>query len=183
MHRHSGFTLVELLITITIMVILMTLSVVGLRSLQANARDEQRATDANLIARGLETRYANGNPKATSAYINKGEYPGINEMEHAKGLTEAGFTPTSVTNGYLQELLPGLDKKIVTNNSLDFMCASACAAEVAATINSKTTTSKFIYEPIDSTNNVCFNGGCIRFNLYYRTEKDNVVHKIMSKHQ
>jgi prepilin-type N-terminal cleavage/methylation domain-containing protein len=183
MTRRAGFTLVELLITITIMAILMVLSVVSLRSLQANARDEQRATDADTIARGLEARYVNGNPEATSAYINKGEYPGINEMQHAMGLTEAGFTPTSVSGGYLQELLPGLDKNIVANNSLDFMCASACTAEVAATINSQTTTSKFIYEPIDSTNNVCFNGGCVRFNLYYRTEKDNVVHKITSKHQ
>lgn len=183
MNRRAGFTLVELLITITIMVILMTLSVFSLRAVQANARDEKRATDAGVIARGLELRYVNGNSRATSAYINKGEYPGINEMQHAMGLTEAGFTPTSVSGGYLQELLPGLNKTIATNGSIDFMCASACTAEVAATINSQTTTSKFIYEPIDSTNNVCFNGGCIRFNLYYRTEKDNVVHKIVSKHQ
>ncbi|HMI09169.1 MAG TPA: type II secretion system protein [Candidatus Saccharimonadales bacterium] len=183
MNRRAGFTLVELLITITIMVILMTLVVFNLRSVQVNARDEKRATDAEVIARGLEIRYANGNPRATSAYINKSEYPGINEMFHALGFTKAGFVPTSVSGGYLQELLPGTEKILGTGSNLDFMCASACAAEVAATVNSMTTISKYVYEPIDSSNNVCFNGGCIRFNLYYRTEKDNVVRKIMSKHQ
>jgi prepilin-type N-terminal cleavage/methylation domain-containing protein len=187
MNRRHGFTLIELLITITIMVILMTLAVFSLRSVQANARDEKRATDADVIARGLETRYTSGNPRVISTTDNsvkKGEYPGITEMFHALGFDKGPvYSPNQVSGGYLPELLPGTDKVLGTNSNLDFMCASACAAEVAATVNTMTTISKFVYEPIDASNNVCFGGGCVRFNLYYRTEKDNVVHKIMSKRQ
>jgi len=166
MNRRAGFTLIELLITITIMAILMTLAVFSLRSVQANARDEKRKTDVDSISKGLEQRYTNGNPKVLSTTDNS-----VNK-------------PAKVTDGYLQELLPGTEKELGTNSNLDFICASSCgAAEVAATVNAKTTTAKFIYEPIDASNNVCFGGGCVRYNLYYRTEVDNVVHKVMSKRQ
>lgn len=188
MNRRSGFTLVELLITITIMVVLMTLAVFSLRSVQANARDEKRKTDAATIGRGLEIRYNSGNPRVTSttdSSVNKGEYPGITEMFHALGFDKSPiYSPGQIANGYLQELLPGTEKALSTNSNLDFICSTSCgAAEVTATINTKTTTSKFVYEPIDTSNNVCFGGGCVKFNLYYRTEVDNVVRKIMSKHQ
>src|SRR5690606_24639041 len=58
--RLAGFTLIELLIAITIMVILLTLSVVALRSTQVSARDEKRKTDIDVIVRHLETFYKSG---------------------------------------------------------------------------------------------------------------------------
>lgn len=187
MNRREGFTLIELLVTITVMVVLVVLSVVVLRNNQASARDEERKTDVENIARGLEIRYNNGNPKATSTWIQKGAYPGTNEMLHALGFERTDFTPTQITGGYLTDLLPGTSAANFTpplGGSFDLSCVWACQpAETQSHINSITTTSKYIYEPIDASGNVCPGNDCVRFNLYYRTEKDNTVQKIKSKHQ
>lgn len=187
MERRAGFTLIELLITITVMVILIVLSVVSLRSTQANARDEKRKTDIETIARGLEQRYINGNPMATSTVIQKGAYPGTNEMLHAMGWSRTGFTPQQIVGGYLTELLSDTSASNFIppgSGTFDISCTSACQpAETAGFIDSITTISKYIYEPIDASGGVCFDGNCVRFNLYYRTEKDNVVHKVMSRRQ
>ncbi len=189
MKRHAGFTLVELMITITIMVILVSLSVVALRSTQANARDAEREADATSIARAIEQTYNTTNPRATSTEISKGSYPGTNEILHAMGFSRVGYTPAQITGGYLLDLFSGLsDDSLRTPGSstlsLDLMCVFACSpAETASVVNSQTTIAKYIYEPIDKNGAICYTGNCVRFNLYYRTEVDNVVHKITSKNQ
>jgi prepilin-type N-terminal cleavage/methylation domain-containing protein len=186
MQRRSGFTLVELLITITIMVILMTLAVFSLRSVQANARDEERKTDIDAIARGLEQRYTNGNPKATAPTVKKGEYPSVAEFLHAEGTYQATYNPTQISNGYMLELLPGTTIDSITppnNGTFDPICTSACSVENSTVYNAATTISKYIYEPITSANALCLTTGCVRYNLYYRTEVDNVVHQVRSQHQ
>jgi prepilin-type N-terminal cleavage/methylation domain-containing protein len=186
MHRRAGFTLVELLITITIMVILMTLAVFSLRSVQANARDEKRKTDITTIARGLEQRYTNGNPKATALTINRGEYPSVAEFQHAQGVSQATYTPTQITGGYMLELLPGTTKDSLIppgSGSFSPICTSSCSVETSSVYNAATTISKYIYEPITSANALCLTTGCVRYNLYYRTEVDNVVHQVRSLHQ
>ncbi len=63
--RRRGFTIVELVIVITIMAILLTLGVVNLRSAQANARDTERKTDIESIAQHLETYYTSGTDSST----------------------------------------------------------------------------------------------------------------------
>lgn len=190
MKWRAGFTLIELLITITVMVILIILAVVYLRSTQATARDEKRKTDVENIARGLELRYNNGNPKVTApSYVQRGSYPGSNEMLHGMGWDRAaqGFVPGQVVGGYLTELLPETAQSNFTppgGGSFDISCIWACQpAETQSVIDSVTTPSKYVYEPIDASGNVCSGGGCVRFNLYYRTEVDNVIHKIKSKRQ
>lgn len=188
MKRRDGFTLIELLITIAIMLILLTLAVVSLRSSQANGRDEERKADAASIARGLEQRYILGNPRASGAEIKKGSYPGNNEILHAMGFDRVGFTPTQIVDGYLPDLLPGVSEKSLSapgkGLSLDLMCVWACSpAETSSVVNSQTTIDKYIYEPITAAGGICYTTDCVRFNLYYRTEVDNVVHKITSKHQ
>jgi prepilin-type N-terminal cleavage/methylation domain-containing protein len=189
MNRRTGFTLIELLITITILGALIVLSVVSLRSLQANARDEERKTDVENIARGLELRYVNGNPKVTTpSYVQKGTYPGVNEMLHAMGWDRSDFAPTQIVGGYLTDLLPDTTPSDfvapVSGGTFGIICLWACQpAETASVVDAETTLSKYIYEPIDASGNICSNGNCVRYNLYYRTEKDNVIHKITSKRQ
>lgn len=186
MRRHVGFTLVELLITITIMVILMTLAVFSLRSVQANARDEKRKTDIDSIARGLEQRFTNGNPKATSTNVKKGEYPSVAEFLHAEGTSQAGYTPAQIVGGYMLELLPGTTKDTIIppgNGAFDPICTSACSVETSSVYNAATTIGKYIYEPITSAGALCLTTGCVRYNLYYRTEVDNTVHQVRSRRQ
>jgi prepilin-type N-terminal cleavage/methylation domain-containing protein len=188
MKRRAGFTLIELLITITVMVVLIVLSVISLRSTQANARDEERKTDVETIARGLELRYINGNRKITApSYVQKGSYPGYNEMQHAMGTSMAGFTPAQIVGGYLTELMSDTSAANFVppgNGTFNIICVSSCQpAETQSVIDAASTISKYVYEPIDKTGAICSSGDCVRFNLYYRTEKDNVIHKVMSKNQ
>jgi prepilin-type N-terminal cleavage/methylation domain-containing protein len=58
--RTRGFTIVELIITITIMGILLTLAVVGVGTTQMNARDNERKADIEAIALHLESFYRGG---------------------------------------------------------------------------------------------------------------------------
>jgi prepilin-type N-terminal cleavage/methylation domain-containing protein len=188
MKRHAGFTLIELLITLTVMVVLVVLAVVSLRSTQANARDEERKTDVENIARGLEQRYINGNRMITApAYVQRGSYPGVNEMLHGMGQSQAGFDPAQIVGGYLTELMPDTSPANFIppgNGTFVLSCTSACQpAETQSVIDAATTISTYVYEPIDKSGNVCGLGDCVRFNLYYRTEKDNIVHKVTSKNQ
>ena len=55
--KQYGFTVVELVITIAIMGILLTLAVVNVTSTQVNARDVERVSDVESIASHLETVY------------------------------------------------------------------------------------------------------------------------------
>ena len=188
MKHRAGFTLIELLITITVMVMLIVVAVISLRSSQASARDEERKTDIETIARGLEQRYTNGNPVVTApSYVQKGSYPGTNEILHGMGWDRFGYDPLQVVGGYLTELLPGTSPANFVppnNGTFEASCVWACQpAETQSFIDSISTPSKYIYEPIDKTGNICSAGDCVRFNLYYRTERDNVVHKVMSKNQ
>ena len=65
-----GFTIVELIITITIMGILLTLAVVNVGSTQLKARDDKRITNIQSIGNYLDSFYANGAPTgATPATI------------------------------------------------------------------------------------------------------------------
>lgn len=61
-----GFTIVELIITITIMGILLTLAVVNVAATQVKARDDERKSDVQTISTYLNTFYTSG---ATNAPI------------------------------------------------------------------------------------------------------------------
>lgn len=187
MRRRDGFTLIELLITVVVMVILLTLVVVNLRSSMVNGRDEKRKTDIEVIARGLEQRYSEGNPRATSASVEKGAYPGTNEILHAQGQSVASFTPPQIAGGYLTDLLPGTtaDSFIPPNNgSFKVICSSACQpAGTQSVVDSATTVGTYVYEPVDRYGNVCADAACVRFNLYYRSEVTNTVQTVKSKRQ
>ena len=74
----SGFTIIELLVVVTIIVVLAAITIVVYRGSQARARDAQRKTDIVNITKALELYYAdNGSypdPVATSSAINSAWY-------------------------------------------------------------------------------------------------------------
>lgn len=167
MNRHAGFTLVELLITITVMVALLTLAVVSLRGNQASARDEERKSDVGVIAQHLETYYQSGGDGLS--YI-AGEYP-----------------PTSFVNNEtnLKAALRDIDPRVLRAPSTPD--TSPMSFTVAAN-NSSTqtpTTSTYIYQPLTSSGSLCVNASdeCRKFVLYYALETDSNVQKVLSKNQ
>lgn len=197
MKRIRGFTVVELVVVMTIMAILLTLGFVSLNASQVNARNMERGTDIEAIAKGLEARYVRSNISANASYINKGSYPSVYELQHMEGLTVATITPTQTTQ-YLEQALPGTrmvnfaPPNITSAVTTTFipMCSApgvgACAANNNAEDATKISTvvansSVYVYEPIDANNQICFNTECVRYNLYYLPEGGTVQQKVGKK--
>ena len=72
----SGFTLVELLITIVVIAILAAISVVAFNGIQERARDTQRDHDISIIAKALEMYYSEHSsyPLINGSYFWSGTY-------------------------------------------------------------------------------------------------------------
>lgn len=186
MLKPRGFTIVELVVVMTIMAILLTLGVVSLNASQMNARNLERDADIEAISKGLEARYARGNAYAVApSFINKGAYPSVLEFQHAQGTLVASITPTQ-TAMYLDQILtgtqvssflpPGAQENADIKTTFKPVCTTACAAGVAATINTAINGSNnvYVYEPVSADGNVCVNTECVRYNLYYLPEGASV---------
>lgn len=195
MNFRDGFTLVEIMITMVIMTILMAVGTISVTGLQGQARDKERQSDIDSIARGLEIRYKRDNPVITSTVpaniVQRGTYPGLREMLHANGNTINGpgttydpsYTPSSVSGGYMTEELPGITKSSLAPPSSDgyfgLVCLSSCAAAGSSTqlqsaFNKSGTIYKdaYIYEPADKDGNICWDNTCVQYNLYWISETD-----------
>lgn len=75
MHKHTAFTLVELLITISIMSILTAVSVISYTGVQARSRDAQRSSDLASLKLALTTYY---NAQVPVAYVSSASKITIN---------------------------------------------------------------------------------------------------------
>jgi prepilin-type N-terminal cleavage/methylation domain-containing protein len=168
-----GFTIVELIIVITIMGILLTLAVVNVNSSQTNARDTERKDDVSALAANLEAFYRAGNGTTS------GRYP---------SLVIAGNETT------LSSTLKDLDLKAATAPN----ATNATASFIAATNDIQTTTgvlpqpsvSQYVYQPLQVASGTtnwtrCLNETqeCRKFNIFYRLEGDNTVYVTTSLNQ
>jgi prepilin-type N-terminal cleavage/methylation domain-containing protein len=170
-----GFTIVELIITITIMGILLTLAVVNVGTTQARARDDARKSNIESIASNIESFYISG----TDASINFARYPSLELVGTSSNITlilrdadiKAFLPPgtTDVTQTFLSSTNTGTSPSIQTT----------------AGVLPQPTTSQYVYQPIKSDGSICAVGDidCRKFNLYYRLESDNNVYKWTSKNQ
>jgi prepilin-type N-terminal cleavage/methylation domain-containing protein len=165
-----GFTIVELIITITIMGILLLLTVVSITSSQVAARDDERISDVESIQSALENFYAVG----TSSFTTVGQYP-----------------PVSITNSTTisQSFFPDINLKSlmapgVTDTTLTFIPATNNNQTVGGVIP-QPTVSQYVYQPITSDGTLCVAGNtdCRKYNLFYRLEKNNAVYMVTSKNQ
>lgn len=158
---NRGFTIVELIIIITVMGILLILGVVNLNSSQANGRDSERRTDAETIAVHLEAYYKSGDDTSTTI----GRYP-----------STALFTTIPLIKRTLRDidsrsyLAPGIDEPAVS------LVAANDNSQVANTIKSSggtlITKDKYIYQPLKNDNTLCQSEAneCSKFNIYFRLE-------------
>lgn len=174
--KRRGFTIVELVITITVMAILLTLAVVNVTSTQANARDSERKADAESIALNLENFYANQNPNIPNS---GGSYPGLD------GLSA------------LKTYLPDLDIKVTqtpgsndeNSGSTNLVAATNTATGTSIAPLPSTANDVYVYQPLTASGGLCTTtsstsaGACRKFNIYYFQETSNTVEMITSKHQ
>ena len=171
-----GFTVVELIIVITIMGILVVLGVVNLRGSQISARDSERKGDIEAIATHLELYYSSGNY----------------ELGRPSG-TYISSTTGGGTNAGLLAILRDMDPKSLVapgHSDLAYIsftpatCSGVCVQTTAGVIP-QPTIDQYIYQPLQSNGTLCtnVNQGCRKFNLYYRLETDNTVYMVTSKNQ
>lgn len=170
-YRATGFTVVELIITLVIMAVLLVLSVVSLRSTAITGRDEKRKTDTSSTALFIEAIYNNG----TSAHPEyKGAYPPVSAVNSTANIT-AWFADFDVKN----LRAPGV-------NAPNFSIVPATnPLQTVAGITPQPTITTYVYQPIDSSGNLCDTlGSCRKFNLYYLPEQAGAtVQMITSRNQ
>lgn len=170
-----GFTIVELIITITIMGILMTLAVVSVSSTQLKSRDDKRKSDIESIANNLESFYVSGTDNSTSF----ARYPTTAIVGSAASIT------ASLRDADMKSFLPPGTTNVAVTFLASTNTGSAPAIQTTAGVTPQPTTSQYVYQPIKSDGSVCVAAeiDCRKFNLFYRLEADNVVYKVTSKNQ
>lgn len=108
--KKRGFTLAEVLVSVTIIVLLVTLSIVATLQLRVRSRDAKRVSDVTEIMNALESYYAAN--KAYPTVITAGQpiMSGSNMLLKAVpnnpsprtdgGCADQGYTYTTTTTGY-----------------------------------------------------------------------------------
>jgi len=184
MKYRRGFTIIEILVTVTVMVILMTLGVVSIRSTQANARDEERKSDVETIARGLEQFYQKGGNT-----VQPGTYPGHSQLwngpaygqtytweSYAPGASKATFTSPSGIYGLGLICIFG-------SPSGYWSTVSGCETPGNMTkIRASLEPDRYGYEPLYANGALCYDN-CKSFTLYWISEVDGQVKTLKSRNR
>jgi len=167
--KQRGFTIVELIITITIMAILLALGVVNLTGTQVSARDSERKTDIENISLHLETYYTSGTDNSTVI----GRYPSVDALT---GLI-----------GHETTLLRDIDKNslIAPSKTTISLVAATNSVQTTAGVTPQPTIDQYVYQPLQSNGTLCTLASqeCRKYNLYYKLEVDSTVHLLTSKNQ
>lgn len=165
-----GFTIVELVITITIMGILMILAVVNVNASQVRARDDERKADVEAISSALETFYNVGYGASTEY----SRYPA---------------TEVATSEATIRTQLRDVDLKSFTAPGADSVAASFVVAtnttQTTSGVTPQPTSSQYVYQPLTSDGSLCTANGdeCRKYNLYYRLEADSIIYQLTSRNQ
>lgn len=168
--NRGGFSIVEIVITVTVLAILLTLGVVSMNAAQVNARDAERKADMESLAMIFEE-------------YRKNPATGQDGYRDFSGYTYPDAVTIDTTN-YFNNVFADIDPSIVRAPGVGRHSPMSLKSHYSAPQPSLT---EYSYESLNENDEPCYdfiiNGACTKFNLYYRLEKDNSIQKIMSKNQ
>lgn len=87
----SGFTMVELLVTMAVITILSTIAVINFTGAKAKSRDAKRKTDLTKIAVGLDSYKIMNHKYPTSTTVSAGTLVKVSENWFDDAMTTGGF--------------------------------------------------------------------------------------------
>lgn len=158
MRHRVGFTVVELVIVISIIGILASVAILSFTTIQRNQRNTAREVQATAIATSLE-----------SYYEKHGEYPSPRSIAspYAAGKDAAQILGISSDLFIFPRAQPSI-KNVLTINTAP-----------------TETTASYVARSVGSSNQACqgkSDGGCDEFTLRYKKEGVSEVQEIKSKH-
>jgi prepilin-type N-terminal cleavage/methylation domain-containing protein len=135
-----GFTIIELIITITIMGILLTLAVVSVSATQMKARDDQRVSSAQAIGSYLDIFYVSGAsnaPSITNLSTNPKNANGLWSNTNGAVWTTSAATitghPSSITTAVRSQIQSGqTNASVLSVYNIDGMGNSTATRSVGA---------------------------------------------------
>ncbi len=179
--NNRGFTLIEIVITLVIVSILLVLSVVSLDSAMISARDEERKSDIETLSSYLESFYNSGSQLDATI----GQYPPVGSTNP---LTDNVLTTNTNELSLLRDVdLDALIAPDADETTLSSIIAATNYTQTVLGVSPQPTSIQYVYQPISNDGTLCDNlpstETCRKFNLYYRTETDDTIKMISSRHQ
>ena len=161
--QKDGFTLTEVLVVIVVITILSSIVSVAWFTLLNDARDSERISDTESVARYLEKQYTE---LASTSYPT---YPSTASL---------ATDITGLANSGLKDALVAPNQTGTTNLSV---ASSTGSPPSGLTVNT------YIYQPILANGNLCTARTeaqpCVRFRLWYLLEENSTARVIESRHQ
>ena len=161
--RSAGFSVVEIIIVITIIGILAGLVFATVSSYQYSGEDNERRSDVESLARAFETYY--------------------NNSIGPTGATYPSTTTATNTAGY-STLLSGHGLEIAQAPGSESTTSLVAATNLS--VPQSPTPQQYIYQPFTNSGTLCTDSNtspCVRFTFYYRLRYENKVVSIESIHQ
>lgn len=177
----KGFTIVELMVTVVVLIILTMLLVTRLVFTQMGGRDQERKTDINTIATGLEVYYQNGSPNGS---VPKGYYPGADQVDTAATTSPPFKDLLEGVSGINYEAPGGPINGNVNFNAPRLIGTNPDGSYTDSEVRGILMYYPYTYQVLKRDNFPCYTSlDCVKYNLYYIDEQSNTVIKIRSKNQ
>lgn len=152
--RARAFTLVELIVIITVISILATIGMFSFINIQKQSRDSQRNADVNVIAEALENYYSHN-----------GEYPSCSALTQS-----ASSVTTDTLKGLDPTMLQAPTSSPANGNSI--ICSDLTD-----------TSGSNVYAYVGDGSSDCATGSsCLEWTLKYREEATGQIKTIHSRH-
>lgn len=181
--NRRGFTIVELLIVITVMGILLTLAVVNLRDSQINGRDAERKADIESIATHLESFYNSGTNNSSVI----GRYPSTalisSDASHLIEVLRDADIKSFIAPNTEDNDNDHNEHAVATFIAAD--CLGATCTQTTAGVNPQPTINTYVYQPLQSDGSLCTTESqeCRSYNLFYMLELDQSIVMVKSKNR